>query len=159
MRGAAPIALLALAACSEGAAPENKAADTANLRLEAGQWELASEVQSASPRDEGPPALNAEPGTKSSASGCVAEAERKRPPPALLAATSDACEYRDFYMSSGRINATMVCRRPGISGELRHSVNGTYTADEINGQIDTDTYIDGPGDMAFTSKVTGRRIG
>ena len=158
MRGAALIALLALSACSEGEAPQNKVA-TAAQQLEAGQWQLAGEIQSASARDEGPPVLKTEAGTKTNASGCVAEAERKRPPPALLTATEDACDYRDFYMSGGRINATMVCKRPGLSGELRHSVNGTYTAGEITAQVDTDTYLDGPGDMAFTTKVTGRRVG
>ena len=159
MRGFALIVLLALAACSEGEAPRNKTAETANLQLDPGQWELASEVQRSSPRDDGPPALKAETGTKSNVSGCVAETERKRPPAALLAATEDSCEYRDFYMSGGRINATMVCKRPGLSGELRHSVNGNYKASEMNTEVQTETYLDGPGDLVLTSKVTGRRVG
>ena len=155
MRGAALIALLALAACSEGEAPQNKTADRANLQLDEGQWELAGEVESASARDGGPSPLKVAAGTKSSATGCIGEAERKRPPPALLATAEDTCEYQSFYMSGGRLNATMVCKRAGLAGELRHSVNGTYTATRIEARADSDTYLDGPGDMAFTTNITG----
>jgi Protein of unknown function (DUF3617) len=158
MRGAALIALLTIAACSEEPAPKADTASSANLKLEAGQWEVTSEVAKLTTHDEGPPAIKAVAGTKTTASGCIAEAEGKKPPPALLAGGKDSCSYRDFYMAGGRLNATMVCTRAGV-GEIRHSVNGTYTASTIEAEADSKTYLAGPGDVTIVSKLTARRTG
>lgn len=160
MRRAALIPLLVIAACSDGQAPEAvDAVGTEDLKLEAGQWEIVSEVAKATARDEGPPAIKAAAGTKASISVCVAEDERTKPAPAFLAGSRDDCAYGDFYMARGRINATMVCRRPGLDGDIRHSVSGTYKAGEIATDVQTDTYLVGSGDMIIEAKVTGRRTG
>ena len=161
MRSLAFASLLVLGACSEGAS-ENKAAeeDKTNLQLAAGQWETVSEVTGMRKQDKGAPAMKADKGTKMEVQACVAETEAKKPPPALLAGLENAtCTYQNIYMSRGRINASMTCKRPGLNGQLLVSTNGTYTDKSFDMTSTVNTLLAGEGDISFESKVTGRQTG
>jgi len=161
MRFIAFASLLALAACSEGGAPQKEAAkDTSKMELAAGQWETVSEVTEMNQEDGGAPAMKASPGTKTAGSVCVGEGEGKRPPAALLSGIENAsCDYENIYMSSGRINASMSCTRPDLKGKVMVSTEGTYTDKGFDLTSDTRTSLVTDGDIHFKAKMTGRHAG
>jgi hypothetical protein len=162
MRSLALLPLLILAACSGGGedpAAQNKAKAEAakKLQLASGQWQVSTEVTRFDSQDNGTPAINTPVGTKHEASACVAEGEGKKPVPALLAGHEDYdCEYGSFYMSSGTLNAQLNCRREGLSGEIRMTVDGTYTADGIQAEQSISTFLSGTGDVTMQTRLTAR---
>lgn len=160
MRMLAFVPLLLVAACSEEkAADSGAAADKSKLELAAGQWETTAEYDNVRVTEGTTPAVKAVVGEKVAGSACVGEGEGKKPQPALFAAPGDSCTYQNFYMSRGRINADMRCRREGVSGDIMVAVQGTYTADSLDLTTDTRTVLAGSGDIAATGKMTGRRVG
>lgn len=162
MRILALVPLLLAAACSGESEADPKAADAAskaNLQLAAGQWETTAEYDNVEVTDGTEPAIKAAVGEKVTGGVCVAEGEGKKPQPSLFAAEGDSCTYQNFYMSRGRLNADMRCRREGVSGDIMLAVQGTYTADSFDLTTDTRTILSGPGDIAASGKLTGRRAG
>jgi hypothetical protein len=165
MRSLALLPLLILAACSDGGdhpAAESKAKAEAarNLQLASGQWQVSTEVTRFSTQDSGPPKINTPVGTKQEASACVADGEGKKPDPVLLAGQEDyECEYSNFYMSSGTLNAQLNCRREGLAGEVRMTVDGTYTADTIEAEQSISSFLSGTGDVTMQTRLTARRTG
>lgn len=161
MRALAFASLLVLGACSEGG--EQKAAepaDTSKLELAPGQWEIVSEVTNMKQEDQGAPAMKAETGTRTTVSNCVGEGEGKKPPAAVLAGLENAsCEYQNIYMSRGRLNASITCTRPDLSGNILVSTQGTYTDKSFDLTSNTRTLLATDGDVSFDSKVTGRHAG
>ncbi|HEY0625176.1 MAG TPA: DUF3617 family protein [Allosphingosinicella sp.] len=158
MRMIAIASLLALAACSEDAGADHKAkaaADAANLKLAAGQWETVVEITQVDSQDNGTPVLKT---GKTTYSGCVAEADGKKPPAAVLAGMDD-CSYNTVYMSRGRVNASISCTRPGLAGKISMSNEGSYTADSFELNSSIQTYLTSDGDVKAAAKVTGRRTG
>jgi hypothetical protein len=151
--------LLALAACSEGEQPAKKDAETAPKQLSAGQWEMTSEVTKVTQRDKGKPAIAATEGGKTTTSSCLAEADVKSPQPAFFAGQEMKCTSRDVYMSRGRANVTLACKKAGLPGDIATIVNGTYTADSFEGTTTTETSLLGEGDVKIDAKLTGRRTG
>lgn len=166
MRRLAAVAILMLAACSDGGTTEGageakgKAEAARNLQLAAGQWETVTEVTSFAQADQGTPAINTPQGTRTTASHCVAEGEGKQPPATLLAGSEDySCTYGNHYMSAGSLNSQLECKRSGVTGQVMMSVDGSYTADTIEANQSLTTYLPGTGDVKITSKMTGRRTG
>jgi hypothetical protein len=152
--------LLVLAACSEGEqAPKSDAQAPAPKQFAAGQWEMTSEVTKVTQRDKGAPALPGAEGSKTTSSSCVAEADVKKPQPALFVGDALDCTNRDVYLSRGRVNATLTCKKAGTPGEVATIVNGTYTADSFEGTSVIETSFVGEGDVKMETKLTGRRTG
>ena len=152
--------LLVLAACSEGEQPAKKETDApAPSQLTAGQWEMTSEVTKVTNRDKGSPAIPAAEGSKTTASSCVAPADVKKPQPALFVGEGYDCTTRDAYMSRGRANVTLACKKAGLPGDIATVVNGTFTADTFEGTTTTETSLVGEGDVKIEAKLTGRRTG
>jgi hypothetical protein len=161
MRSLAFATLIVLGACSEGGG-EKKASegDKAKLELAAGQWQTAGEVTAMRRQDTGAPAMKADKGTRMAVEACVAEGEGKKPPPVLLAGLENAtCTYQNIYMSRGKLNASMVCKRPGLDGQLLVSTNGTYTDKSFDLTSTVNTLLASDGDISFDTKVTGRHGG
>jgi hypothetical protein len=161
------VPLFLLASCGDPAAEEAAkqkaaAAEAAKkLQLAAGQWESTTEVTRLTKQDQAPkPAIDTPVGTKSTASTCVTAAQAKEPPPVLLAG-NDAydCRYDNSYITGGSLNANLVCKRPGVNGEVRMSLSGNYTADTIEGEQNLSTFLPGQGDVNIVSKLTARRTG
>jgi hypothetical protein len=151
--------LLAIAACS-GGEPTAKTEDApAADKLNAGQWEMTTEVTKVTQRDKGTPAINMPEGSKTVTSSCLAEADAKKPQPAILAPEGSDCKYRDSYISGGRLNATLECTRAGLTGDISTAVNGSYTGDTIEATSTTETRLSGEGDLMIEAKLTGRRTG
>lgn len=160
MRLIALTPLLALVACSEGGEPTNNEAKApAANQLTAGQWEITTEVVKVTQRDNAPPAIASPEGSRTSTSTCVAEADVKKPQPALFAPEGSTCTYRDIYMRGSRINATLACERPGLSGSIATAVNGSFTADTLEATAVTETSLTGEGDVSIDAKLTGKRVG
>ena len=160
MRVIALAPLLVLAACSEGAAPTKEDAEAPRAeQLSAGQWEMTTEVTGLTQRDKGAPAIKTPVGSRSTVSSCVAEADVKKPQPALFASERSECSYRDFYMSGGRFNATLGCSRAGLGGTIATNVNGSFTATTFEGNATSETSLSGGGDVRIDAKLTGRRTG
>jgi hypothetical protein len=160
MRSIVLMPLLMLAACSGGTetAPKEPEAAPAS-RLDAGQWEMTSEVTSLVNRDAGAPALKLEKGSKTTRSVCVG-GEGNEPPVELFAAAEDLkCRYRDTFVSNGRINATLACSRAGLSGDISTIVNGSFTGTTMEGTATTETRLSGDGDVRVDTRLAGRRTG
>ncbi|HEU0100262.1 MAG TPA: hypothetical protein VFQ67_16005, partial [Allosphingosinicella sp.] len=103
MRAFALVPLLLATACSAGGEAPKQQEVAAATQLEAGQWELATEVTQFTKSDQGQPKIDAPIGTKETRTVCIAEADAKKPQPAIFSGEKDECSYGDFYMSSGRL--------------------------------------------------------
>jgi hypothetical protein len=159
MRTTILIMLAALAACSDSAG-ENKAEPVAAASIEGGFWEVTHEVTSMKPTDNAPtPAVKVTAGDKATSNVCVGEADRNQPAPALFAGEGYECEYRNSYIKSGRINASLSCKREGVSGEIVMSVEGSYTGTTLDATVNSTSYLPGTGDFEMATKVTGRHVG
>ena len=156
MRGPIVGALCLLAACSGGG--EEKAAEAADA-LQAGQWEIASEVSDFRSTDKGTPALKAAAGDKTVAQACIEAGKEDEPPAAMFAGVGYECEYKDRYISGGRLNLSLECDREALEGKVMVSVQGTYKADSFEGTATATSFLPGDGDFVMNSKVSGRRTG
>lgn len=162
MRTLALIPLLLAAACSDSGGAGQKTDDAAAkkaMELNAGQWQTSAQFSDVKVVDGETPAIKAAVGETMTATACVGEAEGKKPQAALFAAAGDSCTWQNFYMSRGRINGDMRCRRDGASGDIMVSMQGTYTADSFEVATDTRTVLSGPGDIEATGTMTGRHAG
>jgi len=153
MRWIACTIVVSLAAC--GGAAEQKAATKA-ASVAAGQWELTSEVTAFSKADAGPPAIDTPVGTRATETVC---ATAGRPPAELFSGAAYDCRYDNYYARNGRLNATMICRREGLQGNIPLTADGDFTADTLEYSRDIRTSLSGNGDVQITQRVTGRRTG
>ena len=159
MRKMMLVPLLLVSACSGGGEAPKKEEAAAVEKLDAGQWELTTEVTQFAKSDQGTPKIDTPVGTKETVSACVAEADAAKPQPMIFSGAKDECTYGNYYMSSGRLSATVNCNRPGLSGNVATNVDATFTASTIEGTLRTDTYLTTDGDVRITRKLTGRRTG
>jgi hypothetical protein len=160
MRALALAPLLLAAACSGGSEAPKQEEQAAATQLDAGQWELTTEVTQFAKSDQGEPKIPAAVGDKETRSVCIAEAEAKKPQPAIFGGEKDECTYgNDFYLSSGRLSATVNCDRPGLSGNVATRADVDFKAKSLQGTLSTTTYLTTDGDVRITRKLTGRHIG
>jgi hypothetical protein len=147
---------LLLVACGEGAAPTEETAAAVN-GLQAGQWEVTSEVSGFRQADEGQPKIDTPVGTTASASLCVGE--ETRPPTEIFSGEGYSCQYGNFYMRNGRINITLNCTREGLSGNIGMTVDGRFQADSFEADRNIRTTLVTDGDVVIDAALTGRRTG
>lgn len=156
---------LLLAACSETAEPEAKAGGGAGAaakaaQIDPGQWETTVEVTRLTQMDKGRAAIDTAAGTRTVATTCIGADEVTRPDPVLFTAVEEgSCDYKNLYMRNGRLNGGLACKRPGLGGEVMTSVEGTFTADTLEGTSVVETYLYGDGDVKIAAKISGRRVG
>lgn len=150
---------LCLAACSDGQTSEKKVDGPPAATVEAGQWETSFEVVSIRSTDKTTPALKAAVGDKATGTACVAKGEEAKPAPALFVGEGNTCTYKSSYIRSGRLSASLSCRRDGIEGELMMTVQGKYTGTSFEGTVDTVSYLPGRGDFDMSRKISGRKTG
>lgn len=161
MRLHALFPLLVLTACSnapttEQTAPEPEVATA----LTPGQWEVTAEVTKLTAMDNGTPAINTPAGTTTTISHCVGAEEVKKPAAEMFGGeNSGDCQYRNFYMARGRLNASLSCQPKGLSGSVMTTVDGNFTADSLDATSTVETYLASSGDVRIATKVTGRRVG
>jgi hypothetical protein len=157
MRGLIVIASCLAAACSSGG-EENKAAEVADV-MQAGQWEVASEVSDFRSTDKATPALKAAAGDKASAPACIEAGKEDKPPAEMFAGVGYECDYRDRYISGNRINLSLECEREALEGKVMVSVQGTYAGESFEGTTTATSFLPGDGDFVMNSKISGRRTG
>ena len=146
---------LLLAACGEEAPPQET--ETVPERLAAGQYEASWSVAQLQSTDRTNPATNLKQNATGTTTACI-DANGVIDP-ALFAEDGDTCTASNAYVRNGRINFDVTCKRKGDSGEVRQSVTGTYTADGLEAEASTTTYLAGAGDYAMVRKFTAKRIG
>jgi len=156
MRRTVMIGLLMLGGCGGG--EEKAKAPEAARALQAGQWEVSSEVAQFQTLDQGSPRINTPIGTKATEQSCVAAGETSQPQPALFTGEAYQCRWGDLYMRGGRINGDLDCRRGGLS-PIDGTVSGTFTASEFDAEVSLSTRLVGDGDVSIVSRVRGRRAG
>jgi hypothetical protein len=158
MRALIIVPLCLAAACSGGGGEENVAAEAADS-MQAGQWEISSEVTNFRSTDKATPALKAAIGDKATAPACIEAGKEDKPPPEMFAGAGYECDYKDRYMGGGRINVTLDCERDALEGHILMTVEGTYTGDSFTVVSNANSFLSGDGDFAMNSKMTGRRTG
>lgn len=157
MRGLIVIPLCLAAACSGGG--EEKKAEEAADALQSGQWEISSEVSDFRSTDKATPALKAVAGDKAAAPACIEAGKEDKPPAEMFAGLGYECEYKDRYISGGRINLSLECEREALEGKVMVSVQGTYKGDSLEATSTATSFLPGDGDFVMNSKVSGRRTG
>ncbi|HEX8241832.1 MAG TPA: DUF3617 family protein [Allosphingosinicella sp.] len=157
MRPLIVIPLCLAAACSSGV-EENKAAEAADA-MQAGQWEIVSEVSDFRSTDKATPALKAAKGDKSTAPACIEAGKEEKPPAEMFAGVGYECDYKDRYINGGRINLSLECEREALEGKVMVSVQGTYKGDSLEGTATATSFLPGDGDFVMNSKISGRRTG
>jgi hypothetical protein len=158
MRALIIVPLCLAAACSGGGGEENKAAEAA-VAMQAGQWEISSEVTNFRSTDKATPALKAAIGDKATAPACIDAGKEDKPPPEMFAGVGYQCDYKDRYMRGGRINISLECERDALEGKIQMTFEGTYTGDTFTGTANANSFLSGEGDFAMSTKVSGRRTG
>lgn len=152
------VPLCLAAACSGGGGEEKKAEEVA-ATMQAGQWEVSSEVTAFRSTDKATPALKAAVGDKAAAPACIEAGKEDKPPAEMFAGAGYECDYKDSYIRSGRITATLDCERDALEGKIFMTVQGSYKGDSFEGTADSTSYLSGEGDFAMSSKISGRRTG
>jgi hypothetical protein len=150
--------LLFAAGCSNAPQQQAVAPNAAEL-MESGQWHVESEVTALRSTDKSTPALKIPVGTTASHDACVPEADRKKPAPVLFTGKDYSCKYDNLYVSNGLINGSLSCTKPGLSGQVLMSVDGSYTATSFDAELSMTSYLSGSGDFASTAKLAGKRTG
>ena len=149
---------LMLAACgSEAPKQEGAADDEAPDTLPAGLYEVSAEVTQLASTDKTTPATKLKQGDKQVVKACVGDGGKLEP--ALLAEEGDKCEVKNSYIHYGRMSAQMSCTRDGTSGLVMPAMNGSYSKDGFEGDINTLTYFSADGDYRMTRKISAKRVG
>jgi hypothetical protein len=149
---------LCLAAACSGGGEEKKAEEVA-ATMQAGQWEISSEVTAFRSADKATPALKAAVGDRAAAPGCIEAGKEDEPPPEMFAGVGYECDYKNRYVSGNRINLSLECEREALEGKVMVSVEGTYTGDSLEGTSTATSFLPGDGDFVMNSKIAGRRTG
>jgi hypothetical protein len=160
MRRIVVSALVGLAACSGGGGEESSnKIDRASIRLEPGEWELTNEITNITLADQGTAAVPMKVGMRTTTKSCITPEQVEQPQPTIFASSKDTCTYKNFYMSRGRLVASMSCKQPGLDGEMLMTVEGDYTNTSMDVTVEMATSLVGPGDVKVNSKISGRRLG
>src|SRR4029450_221922 len=154
--GVAGVAL-ALTGCGGGEKKQEAAVEEAPATLAAGLYEMSAEVTQLTSVGKAPPATKLKQGDKVVTRACVS-ADGK-PEPELFAEAGDKCQLKSSYVRNGRMSAEMSCTREGYSGGVMPAMNGSFTKDGFEGEIESATYFVEDGDYRMTRKVTAKRIG
>ena len=153
----AATAAIFVTACSNDAAPAARPQEATPTVLKGGQYEGSWKVGSVQSVDRSTPATKLKQDASGTAQGCVTADGAIDA--ALFAEDGDKCTIANPYVRNGRIGMDLTCTRKGQSGEVRQSVSGTFTADALDAEVSTTTYLSGTGDYAMTRTITAKRVG
>ena len=145
-----------LAGCGEEAPVKNET--EAATSLQPGQYQAQWKVASLRIVDKNKTAAtNLKQDAAGTTTACVAA--QNAIDPALFAEDGDTCTIGNPYARNGRLQMDLTCTRKGQEGQVRQSVSGTFTADTIDAEVSTTTYLSGYGDYAMTRTFTAKRLG
>lgn len=129
---------------------------SASSDIQAGQWEATSQIVAV--EGQGLPAGMADmmKGQVHTHSYCMTQAEIDDNPQAMFDQTDGQCQYTNFNMRGGRLDATAVCNTP--QGNMQMEMSGTYTATTFQSQ--NRMVMNTPmGNITMTAKSSGKRTG
>lgn len=147
---------LAAAACGGGDSGTNDPQAAAPATIPAGTWNSEFEVKAFRSTDKTTPALKAKEGDKEQASICVPEGQSERPPAGLFTGGGYDCSYTNSYIKDGMINASLVCGRPELKGQINMTVSGSYDRDSFEAAVESTSFLPGNGDFTMSRKVKGK---
>ncbi len=148
-------AAVLLCGCSEDKPVQQEHA--AAKALSGGQYEASWKVTALRSIDKSKPLTNLKMDAAGTTRACIAADGSVDP--ALFAEDGDRCTISNPYVRNGRMNLNLTCKRGSDAGELRQTVTGTFTADSLDAEVTTTTYLTGLGDYAMTRTVTAKRVG
>ncbi|HYI48950.1 MAG TPA: DUF3617 domain-containing protein [Allosphingosinicella sp.] len=152
-------AIVLVAACSRGGA------DT----IQAGQWEMVTAMTSVEAPGM-PEAMVAQmrsqmASQRQTQSICITPEQARNPSRNMMGAQNPAgCEFSDTTWAGGNIRVRATCRPPG-SPQVQLSLEGTYTAQQINNRLNLTMEMPNPAgagapqQIRIQGTVTGRRTG
>ena len=145
-----------LGGCGDDAPVKNEPAMATSLRP--GQYQADWKVTSLRIVDKNPTAAtNLKQDATGTTTACVSADNAIDP--ALFAEDGDICTIGNPYVRNGRMQMDLTCSREGADGQVRQSVSGTFTADTIEAEVSTTTYLSGYGDYAMSRTFTAKRLG
>jgi hypothetical protein len=125
--------------------------------MQPGQWEVTSKVTALQLTDK---AANAgvKVGDATTSTGCVAQ--DGTPDMKLFASKAKKCEPVQSYASNGRLSMQMNCTVEGKDSQLLPQVDATFTADTLEGTVNTAVYsATGQQQYSLSEAITGKRVG
>jgi len=152
-------AIALIAACSGGGA------DT----IQHGQWEMVTAMTSIEAPGMPEPMLaqmrSQLASQRQTQSQCITAEQARNPSRNMMGQQNPAgCEFSDTTWAGGNIKIRATCRPPGAP-QMQVSVEGTYTAQQINNRINmtmempNPTGAGGPMQIRLQGTMTGRRTG
>jgi hypothetical protein len=156
-------AITLIAACSGGGGDQ----------IQAGQWEMVTQMTSV----EAPGAPEAVvqqmrsqmASQRQTQSVCITPEQARNPSRNMMGGQNPAgCEFTDTTWAGGNVKIRATCRPPGAPPTMRPvemSIEGTYTAQQINNRITVTTEISNPTGAGAPIRInaggtmTGRRTG
>jgi Protein of unknown function (DUF3617) len=150
-------AIVLIAACSGGA-------DT----IQHGQWEIVTEMTSVEAPG-APPALLEQmrasmASQRQTQSQCITAEQARNPARNMTGQNPAGCEFSDTTWAGGNVRIRANCRPPGTP-PVQLSIEGTYTAQQINNRINVSmempnpTGAGAPMQIRLQGRMTGRRTG
>lgn len=160
-------ALLAAAGCSGGGSQpantsrEEVAAQQAQVRINPGEWELATVITGVEAPEIPREMMQAMQGRRRAVRHCVTP-EQASDPSAFgrsLQRQSGGCQVQGFTMRGGQLEGQTLCAA-GTPREVRSQMSGRYGPDSFDYQtrVTTPAPIAG-GVMNVSVQVQGRRVG
>ncbi|HEU0134184.1 MAG TPA: DUF3617 domain-containing protein [Allosphingosinicella sp.] len=167
------VAALALASCGGSAGDGNQSggngsaaaaagggASGSAINLQPGEWEMKMEVVNV--KVEGLPEGVAESMKKQGGEAtrtCMTPEEAKGPKPDLFTKNNPAnCKSEGFSWANGRIQGKTVCSGEGGAGKSEMTMDGRYSAQNIDMTMKSDTEMMGKT-MTMEMRLSGRRVG
>jgi len=140
--------------------------------IQAGQWEMVTEMTSVevpgAPEAAVQQMRSQMAGQRQTQSVCITAEQARNPSRNMMGAQNPAgCQFTDTTWAGGTVRIRATCRPPGAPPQMRPvemSIEGTYTAQQINNRISVNTEIPNPaGGAAMQIRaqgtMTGRRTG
>ena len=144
-----------LAGCGGEQAPvQNQTEEAASLSP--GQYQAQWKVASLRSTDRTDPKTNLKVDATGTSTACVTADSVD---PLLFAEDGDTCTVANPYLRNGRLAMDLTCTRKGVAGEVRQSVSGSFTADGLEAEVSTSTYLGGGGNYAMSRTFTAKRLG
>lgn len=155
--------ILLLAGCGHGTKGGKQSAEEAaqqmkGFKMKPGEWEVTSEILSATSPSMPPEAIRQMVGRKSSTRSCVTPEQAGKPGGMLAGQQANNCSYENFSANDGRLTGTMTCSGGQMGGNVAIKMQGDYSPVAYEMNMDMDTAVMGVK-MAIKTKTSGHRVG
>jgi hypothetical protein len=147
-------------ATNESAASVNEKLANSDLRMRPGKWESHMKIdklEMAGLPPEATAQMQKAMGVEQTVATCITQAQVEKPNTEMFKQASAGCQYENFTMAGGKIDARMTCNRGPAPSQM--VMSGTYGTDEYNVTMTTQASADANMPMKMTMSVASKRIG